>query len=100
MKFCISFGKFELKYFFYCLLFFIVIIYIYQFIGYNEGKIFHDNLLFGSFCFFLGYLLNIILVWITQIQSKEKEKPITNIFKESIAKPNASIYNVSYEEHF
>ena len=80
-------------------MFLIIYIYIYQFIYYNEEKILYDNLLFDSFCLFLGYLLNIILVWITLIQSKEKEKPIRIIFKERITEPNASIYYKSYEQH-
>ena len=66
---------------------------------YNGGEILHDNVLFHSFCFFLGYLLNIILVWITLINSKEKEKPITNIFKENVTKPNVYAYYESNQMH-
>ena len=79
MKFCISFGKFELKYFFYCFLFFIIEIYFYYSI-YNIKNIIKEHCLFHSFCFFLGFILNIIPVWISHI--KTKERPIIQKLKE------------------
>ena len=99
MKFCISFGKFELKFFFYCTLIVILEIYIYHFIDIFGVKILKDHLLLNSSCLFLGYLLNIIAIWIRQIKSKEKEIPITNIFRESISTSIVYIYEESYEEH-
>ena len=82
MKFCISFGKLELKYLLYLILLFILEIYIYYCFDYNKLYIIDEHLLFHSFCFFLGYLLNIILAWISYIKSKENEKFLANPFKE------------------
>jgi len=85
MKFCISFGKFELKYFFYCVLHVILKIYISYFIYFRKEKIITEHNLMYSFCLFLGYLLNIIPAWISHIQSNEKEKLIEKKFeKENI----------------
>jgi hypothetical protein len=98
MKFCISFGKLQLKYFFYC--FSIVIIeYAYHFIYYNGGKVLDDNLLFNSSCFFLGYILNIIPVWIIHIKSKGKKNPIKNKLKEENTQSIEYIYNKPYKEY-
>ena len=99
MKFCISFGKFELKYFFYLVLLVIIELYIFRFINYIEVKILEDHLLFNSFCLFLGYLLNIIPIWISHIKSKGKENSITNIFRERITESNIYITDELYEEH-
>ena len=82
MKFCISFGKFELKFFIYCFLIVILELYVYRFIDYFKVKIFNENLSLNTFCLFLGYLLNIIPEWIRLIKSKEKENLITNKLKE------------------
>jgi len=76
MKFCISFGKFELKYFFYCVLIVILELYLSYFIWEKEMIIITDHILMYSFCFFFGYLLNIIPAWISHILSNEKEKVI------------------------
>ena len=78
MKFCISFGKLELKYFFYCVLYVILEIYMYYFIYYDHENIIEKHYLLHSFCFFLGYLLNIIPFWISHKKSKGKEKPLNN----------------------
>ena len=99
MKFCISFGKFELKYFFYCVLPVIILIYMIYFIYYNEVKIIHEHLLFYLFGSFLGYLLNIIPAWISHINSKENEKPITNKLEEEKAQSIEYIYNKPYEKY-
>ena len=92
MKFCISFGKFELKYFFYCFLFIIILTYMIYLVYYNELKIIHEHLLFYSFCSFLGYLLNIIPFWISHINSKENGKSITNKLEEKKAQSIEYIY--------
>ena len=82
MTFCISFSQFELKYFFYCV--FLVILQIYMTYSFYcwEEKIITEHYLMYSFCFFLGYLLNIIPAWISHIQSKENEKQEKNLEKE------------------
>ena len=99
MKFFISFGKFELKYFFYCVLIVILGIIMYYFIYWNEEKIITEHYLVYSFCFFLGYLLNIIPAWISHIQSKEKEKPLTNKLNEDNNHSIEYIYNKPYEKY-
>ena len=78
MKFCISLGKFELKYFFYCVLIILIEIYNYYFVYYDEEKIISEHYQMHSFCFFLGYLLNIIPAWINNKNSKEKGNHIEN----------------------
>jgi len=99
MKFCISFGKFELKYFFYCVLFVILEIYINYFIYFKDEKIINDHILMHSFCFFLGYLLNIIPSWISQIQSNEKEKVLENKLEKINTNSIEYIYNNPFEEY-
>jgi len=96
MKFCISFGKLKLKYFLYCVLFIILEIYMYYFIFYKDEKIITEHNLMYSFYFFLGYLLNIIPAWISNIKSKENE--ISIIFKEIVNEPNEYIYYQPYKE--
>ena len=93
MKFCISFGKFELKFFFYCILIVILEFYIYNFIDYFKVKILEDHLLLNSSCLFLGYLLNIIPVWIRHIKSKKKENSKINKLKEENTQSIEYIFN-------
>ena len=84
MKFCISLGIIELKYIIYCFLSVILYIYIYYFIlededeDENEENIIKKHKLLYSFCYFLGYLLNVILEWIVDIKSETKERPKIN----------------------
>ena len=99
MKFCISFGKLELKYFFYCVLYIIIEIYIDYFIYSDEEKIISVHNLFHSFCFFLGYLLNFIPAWIVHIKSKTTKKPIKNKLKEENNLSIEYIYNKPYEKY-
>ena len=83
MKFCISFGKIELKYFFYCFLSVILYIYIYYFIVESkEDNIINNHNLLYSFCYYLGYLLNFIPTWIINIKSKREEDSEINKMKE------------------
>ena len=98
MKFCISFGRLQLKYFFYCFLI-VIIEYAYNFISQSGVKILNNHLLFNSFCFFLGYLLNFIPAWISHIKSKEKKNPITNKLKEENTQSIEYIYNKPYENN-
>ena len=99
MKFCISFGKFELKYFFYCVLFSIIEICIYYFVYKDKDSIINKHCLFHSFCYFLGYLLNFIPAWISHTKTKEKEKHITNKLKEEKFQSIEYIYNEPYEKY-
>ena len=99
MKFCISFGKFELKYFFYCVLLVILQIYMICFVYYIKVSITHEHLLLNLFFFFFGYLLNIIPAWITHIKSKEQKKPTTNKFAKENALFIEYIYNKQYEKY-
>ena len=97
MKSYISFGKFELKYFFYCLLHIIVQIYFLYFIYLNELKIITEHNFLYSFCFYFGYLLNIIPALINHIKSKE------NLTANKLEKKNIHsieyIYNSPYEKY-
>jgi len=96
MKFCIPLSTFELKYLLYCALLLILQIYILVFI-YKDKNLISDHLLLKSFCMFLGYLLNIILLLISHINSKSKEK--TNKLKEENIQSIEYIYNKPYEKH-
>ena len=77
MKFCISFGIFDLKYLFYCILFLIVEILIYLSIFYknkdDDENIINKHKLLDPSCFYLGYLLNFFPEWITNRNSKKKK---------------------------
>ena len=98
MKCCISFGKFELKYFFYCVLFFIIEICIY-FVYNDKDSIIKQHCLLHSFCYFLGYLLNFIPTWIIHIKTKEKGKPLINKLKEKNNNSIEYIFNNPNEEY-
>ena len=97
MKFCISFGKFELKYLFYCVLNVIVQLYFTYFIYLNELKIITEHNLLYSFCLFFGYLLNIIPALINNIKSKENL--ITNKLEKQNVHSIKYIYNSPYEKY-
>ena len=99
MKFCISFGKFELKFFFYCVFIVITKFFLYYVTCYEKENINDEHCLMDEFCFFLGYLLNFIPAWISHIKSKEKEKPIINKLKEENKKSIEYIYNKPYESY-
>jgi len=98
MNSCISCDKFELKYFFYCVAFVVIEIYISLFI-FNEDNIITDHNLLYSFCFFFGYLLNIIPDWISHKQSKGKENLITNKIEKENIHSIEYIYNRPYEKY-
>jgi len=79
MKFCISLGTIELKYIIYCFLSVILYIYIYYcIVDSKEKNIITEHELLYSFCYFLGYLLNVIPEWIVDIKSETKERPKIN----------------------
>ena len=79
MKFCISLGTIELKYIIYCFLSVILYIYIYYcIVDSKEKNIINEHELLYSFCYFLGYLLNVIPEWIVDIKSETKERPKIN----------------------
>ena len=98
MTFYISFGKFDLKYFFYCLSFLIIQIYIHFVIYEDDEILFSDYFFLDSFCFFLGYLLNIIPLWIINTNSKVKKNPIANeLKKEEDSQYNKYIQSIEYK---
>jgi len=80
MKLCISLGMFHLKCLFYYVLFAIFRIYKNVIVYYdvNNKGILYNNVLFFSFCYFLGYLLNIFPALINQRNSEANENLIAN----------------------
>jgi len=72
-------GTIELKYIIYCFLSVILYIYIYYcIVDSKEKNIITEHELLYSFCYFLGYLLNVIPEWIVDIKSETKERPKIN----------------------
>ena len=84
MRCFISFGIFSFKYFIYGVLFAIFKLYVDYYIYYSNNKndenanIYNNHKLLNSFCFFLGYLLNIIPEKISNKKSKLKKSTIGN----------------------
>ena len=99
MKFCVSFGKFNLKYFIYCILFAFIDAYIIYVFYYDKqnSNIFGQHKLFGSLLYYLGYLLNIIPAWINKQKSKKEEKSIAN---DSEEEDTLSANSKSHREYF
>ena len=101
MKFCISLGIIELKYFLYCFLSVILYIYIYYItVDSEEENIINKHELLYSFCYFLGYFLNIIPSWIIHIKTKAKERSKVIKMKERETQSIEYIYNNPYEKYF
>ena len=103
MKFCFSFGMFDIKFAFYCTLVAVLDLYINLFI-YKEDEdqenIFDKHLLLDPLCFYVGFLLNIIPALISYKYSKtEKEKPKANKLKEENTKSIEYIYNNPYDQY-
>jgi len=110
MKLCISLSMFNSKCFFYYVLFAIFQIYKYLVFYYDEnrennaknendkkkGNILDNNKLFHSFCFFLGYLLNIFPSLINQRNLKTHEDFIINESKGERSQSIKYIYNKSF----
>jgi len=63
MSFCLSIGIFNTKYFIYCILIAILELYINLGIYKNNKNILNGHQIFGTFCYYFGYLLNIIPTW-------------------------------------
>jgi len=103
MKFCFSFGTFDIKIVFICLLAGILEIYINLFIyGEVDGNksIFDNRLLLDPLCYYVGFLLNIIPALINNKCSKtKKEKPIENKLKEENIQSIEYIYNNPYDQY-
>jgi len=99
MKFYISFGKLELKYYLYCFLLVILQIYIFCFIYSDKDILISDHKLLDSFSYFFRYFLNIIPFCISHIKSKSIEKPLINKLKKDYTKSNRYIYNKPKEEY-
>ena len=105
MKFFISLGVFDLKYFLYLVLYAISDICIYAFIyndyENNENKnIINKQLLLDSLCLFVGYLLNFIPGWLSNKSSKSKKKSLIIKEKEKEdTQPFKYIYNNPYEKY-
>ena len=98
MTFYISFGKFDLKYFFYCLSFLIIQIYIHFVIEEDDEILISVHPFLNSFCFFFFFLLNIIPLWIVNTNSKVKENPIANeLKKEENTQYNKYIQSIEYK---
>jgi len=72
---------------------------MYYFIYYDHENIIKEHYLLHSFCFFLGYLLNIIPFWISHKKSKGKEKPLTNKLNKENNYSIDYIYNNLYENN-
>ena len=104
MKFCISCGIFELKYFLYCIIFSILEIYfnlfIYYDFGNNDKSIITSHSLLESSCLFLGYLLNYIPEWYSKKESKRKSV-LLELKGENNKNSNSFkyIYNKSYSKY-
>jgi len=63
MSFCISIGSFNTKYFIYCVFIAILELYINFGIKKINEEILNDYQIFDTFCYYFGYLLNIIPTW-------------------------------------
>ena len=114
MKFCFSFGMFDIKYFIYCFLFLTLDIYIMFFI-YNEDEnedeskdkydrrninIINKHLFLDPLCYYAGFLLNIIPALIAYKFSKtENKKPKTSKLLEENASSIEYIYNNPYDQY-
>ena len=74
MRLCISFGMFDLKYFFCCVLLLIleILIYLFLYSDENDRNLINNHYLLESSCFFLGYLLNFIPYLVSKRISEEE----------------------------
>ena len=77
MRFCISFGIIDLRYLIYCILHLIVGIFFYLFIFYantdTDKNIIYKYKLLNISSLKIGYLLNIIPLWISNKKSNNNE---------------------------
>ena len=100
MKFCFSFGMFDIKYFFFCVLFVILEICINLFI-YKDDKedLLNKHILLDPFCNYAGCLMNIFLALINNKFSRKKSKPIPNKLKEENTQAIEYIFNNPYDKY-
>jgi len=105
MRCSISFGRFDLKYLIYCILYLIIDIIIYLAFYYEKDNdddndnIINRHKLLEASCIFLGYLLNFFPGWITNRNSKSKKKTIKSGLKEEKKQSFEYIYNKPYNEY-
>ena len=100
MKFCISLGIFDLKYFLYLTLYAIFEIIIISFLYINDGNNINEkHPLLNSLFLFSGYLLNFIPGWFSNKKSKSKGNPIINEKEEENNKSIKYIYNNPFEKY-
>jgi len=100
MKFCFSFGMFDIKYFFFCISFVIFEICINLFI-YKDDKedLLNKHILLDPFCNYAGCLMNIFLALINSKFSRKKSKPIPNKLKEENTQAIEYIFNNPYDKY-
>ena len=100
MKFCLSLGIFDFKYFLYFTMYAISTLIINVFI-YHEDKnnIINKHIFLDYLFLFVGYLLNFIPEWFSNKKSKSKEKQIINEKEEENNKSIEYIYNNPYDKY-
>ena len=96
MKFCISLGIFDLKYFLYFSLYAILEIIIILFVYKDDYNIIDKHPFLNSLYLFVGYLLNFFPGWLSYKRSKIKEIPIINENKEENNESIKYIYKNPY----
>jgi len=99
MKFCISLGIFDLKYFLYFILYAILEIIIILFVYKDDDNIKDKHPFLNSLFLFVGYLLNFIPGWFSNKKSKWKENPIINEKEKDNNNSIKYIYNNPYEKY-
>ena len=100
MKFCLSLGIFDFKYFLYFTMYAISTLIINVFI-YHEDKnnIINKHIFLDYLFLFVGYLLNFIPGWLSNKRSKLEGKPKINEKKEENNKSIEYIYNNPYDKY-
>ena len=101
MELCFSFGRFDIKYFFFCVLSLILEICINLFI-YNDddnNNIITKHILLDPFCYYVGFLFNIFLVLISNKFSKSKSETISKTLKEENTHIIEYVYNNPYDKY-
>jgi len=101
MKFCFSFGMFDIKFAFYCTLVAVLDLYINLFIyKEDQNNIFDKHLLLDPLCYYVGFLLNIIPALISYKCSRtKKERMRVNKLKEENIQSIEYIYNNPYDQY-
>jgi len=86
MAFCISFGTIGIKYFVYCFFLAISELYINFIIYKYDETILADHQIFGIFCYYFGYLLNIIPIWFVDNESIDSTSNLKSLSTKDIVK--------------